>query len=249
MLEQFIKQTGKDKELVRAALKAAIAESLFNGLDLYDCDIDLHEKTAVGVFRVPQDMNFEEALFFNKTVVSQDIVTVKFDFASFPKNMVKHCGKAFPRILVDMEASAQYRGWQSKKRTVVEGIVTEKTRNTIRLDLGDQTGFLMKEEWILNEERRYKKGNLLCVYVLRVERPAPEVKVFVSRQSRNLPALLLKERIPWHSFTCVYRKAGDRSVVLTDCPSRDNTLKAAKKYVEGELWERLKVKFLPGHLV
>lgn len=246
MLEQFIKQTGKDKELVRAALKAAIAESLLNCFDIYDCDIDLREKTAAGIFRVPQDMSFKEAIFFNKSVVSQDIVTVKFDFASFPKNMVKYCGKAFPRILVDIEASAQYREWQGKKRTVVEGIVTEKTRNTILLDLGDQAGLLLKEEWVKTEAQRYKKGSLLCVYVLRVERPAPGVKVFVSRQSRNLPALLLKERIPWHSFTCVYRKAGDKSVVLTDCPSWDNTLKAAKKYVEGELGEKLKIKTLNG---
>jgi hypothetical protein len=50
------------EELVQDSLKAAIAESLFNCLD--DCDIDLQEKTAVGVFQVPQDMSFEEALFW-----------------------------------------------------------------------------------------------------------------------------------------------------------------------------------------
>jgi hypothetical protein len=243
MFEQFIQQTGMAEELVQAALTTAISESLFNCLDIYDCNIDLQEKTAVGVFRVPQDMSFEEALFFNKSVVSQDIVTVRFDFASFPESIIKYCSEAFPRILVDMERSARYREWQGKKRTVVEGVVTEKTRSEVRLDLGGQTGFLMREEWVLNEaQRRYRKGSLLCVYVSRVERSALGVKVFVSRQSRNLPALLFKERVPWYGFTCVYRKAGDRSVVLTECPSRDNTLKAAKKYVEGELGERLKVK-------
>lgn len=243
MFEELIKDIGLPSDIVEASLEMAIAESMCNCLGIYDCDVDLKSKTAVGVFRVSQDMSFPEALFFNKSVVGQDIVTVKFDFASFPRRVVRRCSEIFPRVLFDMQASARYREWQPKRRTVVDGVVIDRTRDIVKLDLGGQVGLLLREEWVLTEvEERYREGRPMYVYVLRVERHGSTVTVFVSRQSRNLPACLLKQRLPWHKFVCVYRKPGSRSMVISDCPAGDKSLEAAKKDVETELGERIRIK-------
>lgn len=243
MFEELIKDVGLPSDIVEASLEMAIAESMCNCLGLYDCDVDLKNKTAVGVFRVSQDMSFEEALFFNTSVVGQDIVTVKFDFASFPKRVVRRCAEIFPRVLFDMRASATYRKWQSRRRTVVDGVVVDRTRDAVRLDLGGQVGRLLRPEWILTEvKQRYRQGKPLYVYVLRVERHPSALTVFVSRQTRNLPACLLKQRLPWHRFVCVYRKAGFNSVVLTDCPLHDKSLGVARQDAEAELRERIRIK-------
>ena len=243
MFNELIKKTGLPRQMVESALEAAIGESLCSSLDMYDCDVDLDNKTATGVFRVSQDMTFEEASFFNKTVVAQDIVTVEFDFVSLPKQVVKKCGEAFPRILLEMEAAASYRKWASKRHMAVDAVVVEKNDSEIMVDLGDQPGFMLKKEWVSSEaEERYREGKPISVYVLKVKKAASTVSVFLSRQSRNLPAVLLKSRLPWHVFVCVYRKAGQKSVILTDCPVADKTLQAARKYVEEELGDRLKLK-------
>jgi hypothetical protein len=243
MFEELIKDIGLPSDIVEASLEIAIAESMSTCLDLYDCDVDLKNSTAVGVFRVSQDISFGEALFFNKSVVGQDIVTVKFDFASFPRQVVRRCSEIFPHVLFDMEASARYREWQSKRRTVVDAVVIHSTSREITLDLGGQIGLLLKEEWVPTEaQQRYRAGKPLSVYVLRIKRHRSAVTVFVSRQSRNLVVALLRRRLPWHSFQCVYRKAGSNSIVVTDCPLDDKSLEAAKKDVETELGERIRIK-------
>ncbi|MFH1674283.1 MAG: hypothetical protein ABIF87_12770 [Pseudomonadota bacterium] len=240
MFEELIKKTGLSRDMVEASLEAAIEESLYNCLGIYDCDIDLKERTAVGVFRVSQDISIEEALVFNKGVVGQDIVTVRFDFASFPKRVVRQCSEIFPRVLLDMEASVKYKEWRAKRRSVTEGVVIDRTGNEVTLDLGSQPGFLLREEWVLSEaEKRYRNGRPMFVYVLRVERDRSAVNVYVSRQSINLPVALMKREIPWHRFAPVWRKAGHKCVIATDSSLDDKTLKAARKNVGKELGERV----------
>lgn len=247
MFEELTKHTGLPRDMMEAGLEMAIAEGLCHCLGLYDCDVDLRNKIAVGVFRVPQDMSFDQCRFFSRTAVAQDIVTVTFDFASFPRQVVKKCSKILRRVLIDMQGSVKYRQWQPKRRTAVNGVVIDKTRDAVRLDLGGQVGLLLRAEWVLAEaKRRYKPGTPLDVYVLRLKRRGSEVTVFVSRQTRNLPACLLKQRLPWHTFVCVYRKVGSTSVVVTDCPRHDRSLEAARKEAETELGERIKIKHNSG---
>ena len=243
MFDELIKDIGLPSDIVEASLEIAITESMSTCLDLYDCDVDLKNKIAVGVFRVSQDISFGEALFFNKSVVGQDIVTVKFDFASFPRRVVRKCSEIFPRVLFDMQASARYREWQSKRRTAVDAVVIHSTSRQITLDLGGHLGLLLKEEWVPTEvEERYREGRPMYVYVLRIERHRSAVTVFVSRQSRNLVAALLRRRLPWHKFVCVYRKPGSRSIVVSDCPAGDKSLGVANMEVETELGEKITIK-------
>jgi len=243
MFEELIKVTGLPGEIVEASLEKAIAESLCTCLGMYDCDVDIENKTAVGVFRIPEDISLEACRFLSPTVVGQDLVTVKFDFASFPRRVVRRCSKVFLRVLLDIRASAKYREWQSKTRSATEGVIINTTRDCVELDLGDQVGVLHRPEWVLAEaKQRYRWRKPMSVYVLRVEKRGPFVTVFVSRQARNLPASLLRQRVPWSKFVCVYRKPGTRSVVITNCPLGDGSLKTANKEVQIELGERIKIK-------
>ena len=41
MFEELIKKTGLPRDMVEASLEAAIEESLFHCLGMYDCDVDL----------------------------------------------------------------------------------------------------------------------------------------------------------------------------------------------------------------
>jgi len=243
MFQELTEKIGLPRDMVEACLETAIAESLCSCLGLYDCDVDLKNKITVGVFRIPQDMSLEQCRVFSRTAVGQDIVTVKLNLARLPRQVARMCREIFPRVLVDMQTSAKYRQWQPKRRTALEGVVIDATRDAVRLDLGGQVGLMLRAEFVLAEAKhRYKQGTPLYVYVLRLKRHGPGVTVFVSRQTRNLPACLLKRRLPWHTFLCVYRKAGSSSVVLTDCPPHDTSLDDARKRAENELGERIKIR-------
>ena len=243
MFETLIKEFDLPRDTVEACLETAIAESMRKCLGVYDCDVDLKNRIAVGVYRIPQDMSLEQSRRFSRSAVDRDIVTVKFDFSRFPMQVVRKCEEIFPRLLLDMQVSTKFRQWHTKRRTAVRAVVIDRERNAVRLDLGGQVGLMLRAEWVLAEaKQRYEPGKPLYVYVTRVERGRSEVTVFVSRQTRNLAAILLKQRLPWYTFLCVYRKAGSTSVVLTDCPLHDRSLDPAKKEAETELGERIQIK-------
>ena len=246
MLKEYIRETQLPEELVRNCLESAIAEALMESLGMSECMVDLDRKVATGVFRVPEDITLEEAAEFSETVVAHDVLTMTFDFAGFPKQVVKKCAEVFPYIVLDMEAAELYRRWFPRRRTVVEGIITEKNTGLVRLALdetGSDFGVMLKPEWVQKEAAlRYREGRPLLVYVLSVRRHKAAVTVYVSRQTKQLPACLLKRRVPWHEFVCIRRKPGRRCVVLTDCPGDDNTLKAAIEEAEEELGEKILIR-------
>ncbi|MDO9566943.1 MAG: hypothetical protein Q7J15_09405 [Candidatus Desulfaltia sp.] len=239
MFTQFIKETGLQENTVKTALKAAITQSLSDCLGAYDCIVSLEERTVTGVFRVPFDMAVEEAIFFNTAVVENDVVTIRFSFLNLPDRVVKYCGKIFPRIVLDMDASQKYSEWQPKCGTAVEGIVKDKNDEVVEIDFGQQDGFMFKAEWVYGEHDKYRPGKPLLVYILRVERNGADVKVFASRHSRNLVSCLFRQRLPWHKFFCVRRMPGKHSVILTDCPLDDSSLKAVKQEIKEEVGEKL----------
>ena len=244
MFTQFIKETGLPEDTVKTALKAAITQSLSDCLGAYDCCVSLEDRTVTGVFRVPFDMTVQEAIFFNNSVVENDVVTIRFSFLNLPDRLVKYCGKIFPRILLDMDASQKYSEWQPKCGTAVEGIIKDKNDDLVEIDFGQQDGFMLKAEWVYGEHDKYRAGKPLLVYILRVERNGADVKVFVSRHSRNLVPCLFRQQLPWRKFFCIRRIQGKHSVILTDCPLDDSSLKAVKKEVGEEVGERLVLKKL-----
>ncbi|MEA3427650.1 MAG: hypothetical protein U9Q84_00215 [Thermodesulfobacteriota bacterium] len=242
MFTQFIKETGLPENTVKTALKATITQSLSDCLGASDSIVSLEDRIVTGVFQVPFDMAVEEALFFNNAVVENDVVTIRFSFLNLPDRVVKYCGKIFPRIVLDMDASQKYSEWQPKCGTVVEGIVKDKNDEIVEIDFGQQDGFMLKAEWVHGEHDKYKAGKPLLVYILRAERNGADVKVFASRHSRNLVSCLFRQQLPWYRFFCVRRMPGKHSVVLTDCPLDDSSLKAVKKEVGEEVGERLVLK-------
>ena len=239
MFTQFIKETGLQEDTVKTALKAAITQSLLDCLGAYDCIVSLEDRTVTGVFRVPSDMAVEEAIFFNTAVVENDVVTIRFSFLNLPDGVVKYCGKIFPRMVLDMDASQKYSEWRPKCGTIVEGIVKDKNDEVVEIDFGQQNGFMLKAEWVHGEHDKYKAGKPLWVYILRVERNGANVKVFASRHSRNLVSCLFRQQLPWRKFFCVRRMPGKHSVILTDCPLDDSSLNAVKKEIKEEVGERL----------
>jgi len=57
-------------------------------------------------------------------------------------------------------------------------------------------GIMTKSEWVPKEISFYQKGSSLWFYVSKVLKDQSVVTVYLSRGSKNLPAALLREKLP-----------------------------------------------------
>jgi radical SAM superfamily enzyme YgiQ (UPF0313 family) len=94
-------------------------------------------------------------------IIENDIISVKFPYESFPPALVKRCKEIFPRVLADIDASIKYQNWMDKRKTAVEGVIINKTKTKIEVDLGHQVGILDRAEWVPKEVGGYRNGLLM----------------------------------------------------------------------------------------
>jgi len=128
-----------------------------------------------------------------------------------PKWLILQVKQLLPEFIKSHEVSQRYNYWRSYKYTAREGIIIRATNALVDVDLGSQIGFMQKHHFISNE--RYVQGQLKWFYMQGIYRKGT---IRISRNARNLPAAILREKVPWGNFTCLKRYPGVKSYVSSD---------------------------------
>ena len=141
------------------------------------------------------------------------------DIKRIPRKIIKQIKKKLPSYIQDIESSERYCYWRQFKSSAREGIIVRASQDKIDVDLGGQTGFMLKSHTIGSE--KYIPGQLMQFFILKVSRKST---IYLNRRTKSLPEALLHQGIPWGTFRCTLRIPGTRSHVLTDIYLQNKTI-------------------------
>jgi len=215
--ELLAKSKNLTVEQASRAFTLAMETALKEQFELENVHVDLDEKIVEVVFRIPIDMDFREALVFDVAVLHADHLAIVFDMKAFPVKFINRVKTIFTQTLDLMKNEADFKYWSKKIHRLVEGVIKRYSdENVIEVDLNGQTGYFHKRHWVPREKNKYQPGTALMFYVSAVDRN--QFKIYLSRKSPMLPALMLKHQYPWHTFVCKKRWIGNKSFIFTDAP-------------------------------
>ena len=116
----------------------------------------------------------------------------------------------------EAERSAVYETFKEKEGDIVSGTIQRIERGVIYLDIGRTTGVVFPEEQIPYE--RYRPGQRVRVYVVRVEKDPRGPVIVLSRRHPRIVAKLFELEVPEIAsgaveIKAIAREAGSRSKV------------------------------------
>ena len=116
----------------------------------------------------------------------------------------------------EAEREVVYKTFKEKEGDILSASVQRMERGTVYLDIGRTTGVLFPEEQIPQE--RYRIGQRLRVYVVRVDKDHRGPAIILSRKHPNIVAKLFELEVPEIAggvvkIKTIAREAGSRSKV------------------------------------
>jgi hypothetical protein len=241
-LDEINDRTGLNHDTVRYCLERAIEEAVCKFFDLQECDVDLDNQTVIPVFHVPYNMDIEEGELFSKDTVYHDLICPEFTFEMFHEDIIADCREFFKRNIIELEADELEKKWRKKVHQVVEGVIGYVYRDYTEIKLGDNAeGRMLKLEWVPKEVPMYRDGKLFQFYVTKVVRKNAAVIVHLSRGSKNFPAALLKEKVPWANIKVIKRIRGKKTWLKSNCPINHEIISELRRELKGEVIEVINI--------
>ena len=223
--------SGGDSQFGRA-LEIALVEALKACLGVVDVEVKLSPRIrAICFYEVGKDISLRAAQRLDPLACEGDIVPKVLDLEELPERVIRRVKRRFPSILDELRAEEAYWFWKQRVHRAVEGVVVKADSQTAWVDLGGQIGIMPRSQWIPREVVEYRPGKVFWFYVLKVKRERSSLKVFLSRNSINLPVALIREVSPRTKAVCVRRIAGARSWLVVN--------KRLEKKMLSELGRRL----------
>lgn len=209
-------QRGGEDSLTALALKICLEEALVHCLGVTDVEVIVdHEKNAKALcfYEVGKDISLQAAREIDPLACYGDLVPRVLDMGELPSKVVRRVKERFPAVLEDLRTERAYWVWKKKVHRAVEGVIIKVTSQAVWVDLGGQVGIMPRSHWIPKEIPDYKPGRAFWFYVLKInkKRDGRALRVYLSRNSINLPAALLKEMVPGVRARCIRRVAGAKS--------------------------------------
>ena len=233
--EKIIEELGVSKKTADMAIALSVEIAMRRYFNAYDCLVDMELKTANIVFIMPRHENHIERFDLTKYVLVHDIMPVTFKLHELPQPVKSMATFLFLDILRQMKIEDDYAIWIKQAHQIIDGVILEKRADYLTVDLKGAVGQVEKCDWVESEEGLYRAGNILFFLVKKVESTSQGVSISLSRSSVRLPALIFKFYLPMHQFFCVSRNIGQKSVILTDAPVRDQDIIRVRKKVSQEL--------------
>ena len=240
-IQDLINAVGSNTSLpqdgVVFALELAIEEAVYEFFKIPECQVDIENKNITTFIR-----NLS-AIEPGKTV-SSNLKFPDIPFEMLSKNMIKLCSKLFARNLVLMESAHLYEKWKRNVHQVVEGVIHSVDDVKAEIHLGDNVqGLMLKPEWVPKESALYQKGALFWFYVSKIVQGKSAITVYLSRGSKNFPAMLLKEKLPWAHIRVVKRIRGEKTWLKSSALIDPEIIKALQRELKGEVIEIRKSDF------
>lgn len=225
ILGEISLNSGVKMDDVRYALELSLEGALCEYFNIQECDIDLDGRSFVPISDMP----------LAGKPLKKDTSSSRFTFNMLPKEIVLRCRDLFLTIMQGVEGDELFKKWKSQVHKAVEGRVVSDETSRVLVDLGDQArGIMEKAEWVPLEMKSYREGKLFRFYVLRVTRKASTVEVYLSRGSLNLPAALLRLKMPWADVRGLKRIRGKKCWITCDCPVEKATVMEISRELQGE---------------
>lgn len=130
-----------------------------------------------------------------------------------------------------------------KTHGLVRGKIEDFTNEYASIKIGDRYGVLLKPDYVPKEIKFYTKGIQLVFFVKIFSKSTQSI--ILSRASKSLPELLLKEMFPEYQFKSIKRIIGVKSVIKTTLPATlVPDIKNELRSVRGELFHEF-IEFKP----
>ncbi|RLB07074.1 MAG: hypothetical protein DRG59_06935 [Deltaproteobacteria bacterium] len=240
-LTKIASETSLPYSTVRYCLECSVAQAVCEFFGVRDCEVDLDARTVIPAFYVGGDMDVEEAELFTSAPVRHDVVPAEFTFDMFRRDFVDRTLELFSGILREVEADELEKKWRKQVRKAVEGVIREKSKDRIEVDLGDDTnGIMLKPEWTPLEVSSYREGKLMLFYVLKVVRRGSAVDVYLSRGVPGFPGAILKMLAPWVTVKTVRRLRGRKTWLKVRPSVNPDLLRDVSSHLMGEVVEMVR---------
>ncbi|MGD9243482.1 MAG: hypothetical protein PVH36_01040 [Desulfobacterales bacterium] len=205
------------EKALNTALSLAIEDAVKDYFKVAYARVDLRAKTVCVIFTVSINITLKKALKHDPDVQPHDPLGITFDMQSFPENLISKIRNNFDNLLFKSKNEESFNYWTTQIHRVVKGIIIEKYRNHMDIELlGEQIGMMKKRDWVPVELSLYYKGSVLYFYVTKVDKNP--LKVHLSRSSISFPAKMLQFHLPFYNFKCKRRFIGHKSVLFTNAP-------------------------------
>lgn len=177
-------------------------------------------------FNDKRHMLLVDAKKIRKNVKVEEEVLVKLENKDdFGRIAAQTAKQVIIQRIREAERNATYESFKEKEDEIVSGIVQRIERNLIYLDIGRTTGVIFPEEQIPHE--RYRQGQRVRVYVVRVEKDPKGPVIVLSRRHPRIVSKLFELEVPELAagiveIKAIAREAGSRSKIAVS--SNDDSI-------------------------
>lgn len=232
--EELEAKTKLTADLIQMIFTNAVEEAVKLFLNVKTVIVHHDERQVTAFFETPSELPLKEAEIYDGQILDGDIAHITFDFEAFPKVLYNKIRDLFKLMLIETSQHQLQRLWKKRLRTIVEGVIEDKTSTQVFVKLpGGIIGVMDKKYWVPRETDRYYSGNNMYFYIRDVR--TDPLQILLSRASNSLPALLLKCHMPWARFKCIKRYIGHKSILRSNIVEISSSVKHCVKMVGDEL--------------
>lgn len=240
MIAMVESRTSMPRDKVLFALELAIEQAVCEYFKTQECLVDIEDRIVNPIFYASSGIETDKT---DKTIFSKVDVGLnspQISFGMLPKNIIKRCRKLFIRNLGLMETVYLYDKWKPRAHHAVEGNVIDVNSRRMMVHLGDNVqGVMLRCEWVPKEISLYRPGAVFRFYVTKILHTPSGVTVYLSRGSKSLPAVLLKEKMPWAGIRVLKRIRGEKTWVQTRDPIAQDVIEEVRRELNSEIIEIL----------
>jgi len=173
------------------------------------------EEEKLPRYNAERDITLEEAIKEKKDAKVGDILEEKLEsHDTFGRVAAQTAKQVIIQKIREAEREAMFSEYKEKEGEVVSGTIQRIEGRTVFVDIGKSTGVLLPSEQVRSE--RYRIGQRLKVYVLRVESDPKGPGIALSRASELLVQKLFELEVPeifsgTVEVKAISREAGSRT--------------------------------------
>ncbi|NQS88423.1 transcription termination/antitermination protein NusA [Patescibacteria group bacterium] len=146
------------------------------------------------VKNIGEEISLGEAKKITEPVEIGGEIEVEVNLVEFSRIAASTGKYVMMQQIVEMEKDKLYQEFKEREGEVTSGTVRYQTNNFILVDLGKVEGILPERECLPN--RRYKQGERLLAYILRVTREPKGPRIVLSQTHPNFLRRLFEMEVP-----------------------------------------------------
>jgi len=140
------------------------------------------------------EISLEEGKKIDKKIKVGDEVEVEIDPLQFSRIAASTGKYVMMQQIVEMEKDLLYKEFKKREGEIISGTVRYRADRFVLIDLGKTEGILPQREQLLN--RRYRQGERVKAYILRVTREPKGPRIILSQTHPNFLRGLFELEVP-----------------------------------------------------